>query len=70
MRGSNTGVISTDGNKGGAIITDSYFSRNTASGKYGGGVYADSPVLATTTSVRCNSPDNCEPDVSVSGCIG
>jgi hypothetical protein len=36
----------------------------------GGGIYAGSPVLATTTSVRYNSPDNCEPDISVSGCVG
>jgi predicted outer membrane repeat protein len=36
------GAISTDGDKDGAIITDSYFSRNTASSEYGGSIYIDS----------------------------
>lgn len=37
------GAISTDGDKDGAIITDSYFSRNTASSEYGGAI---SPAAA------------------------
>jgi predicted outer membrane repeat protein len=143
------GAISTEGTKGGAIVTDSYFSWNTAPSEYGGAIYVDSgtgaqvtnsnflansakyggavynvtaldliddniteshaasegggvyvdglvtiiigsqislnsavgadggggiyaatEVLMTTTSVRGNSPDNCSPDAHVSGCVG
>lgn len=57
---------------GHADLTNSWIHHNTATTD-GGGIYAGSPssvTLARSSSITGNSPDNCAPPGTITGCTG